>query len=85
MASADQARQPDAATPQRPVHNWREVITVEPAGYVEMTDAQRREAVAAFTAILGNWWQRRGGVENTTASRSTASPATEASPSAEEQ
>ena len=85
MASADEARRPEAATPQRPIHSWREVITVEPAGYVEMTEAQRREAVAAFTAILANWWQQRGGVENATASRSTASPVIEASPSEEDQ
>jgi hypothetical protein len=69
MASAaDEGSQRAEALPAPPVRDWREVITVEPPGYVEMTEAQRRATVAAFTDILTSWWRRHG--DTTTADAS---------------
>jgi hypothetical protein len=65
--SGDVVHDGEQAEPKRPIRSWRDVITVESPVYVEMTDAQRRAAVAAFTDILARWWQQQGGVENASA------------------
>jgi hypothetical protein len=57
-ADTTDARDRPGQPPRRPARPWQDVITVEPAGYVEMTDSQRRAAVAVFTDILANWWRR---------------------------
>ena len=64
------------STPPPRAREWQEAITVEPAGYVEMTDDQRREAVAAFTEILANWWRRHDRTPQPTSPvpRSAAAP-----------
>lgn len=58
--TTDGRMRPDRSARQ-PARPWQDAITVEPAGYVEMTDSQRREAVAVFTDILANWWRRHDG------------------------
>lgn len=57
-------RAEDADSP-RGRRSWQEPITVEPPGFVEMTEEQRRAAVAAFADILATWWQRRADTATT--------------------
>ncbi len=56
------ARPPRAteAVPAWRAHERQAPIVVGEPGFVELSDAQRREAVNALTDILAAWWQRHG-------------------------
>ena len=50
-------------TPAWRAHEHQVPLVVEDPGFVELSEADRREAVAAFTDILAAWWQRHTDTE----------------------
>jgi hypothetical protein len=48
----------DTAAVARNVRSAGTPIVIEPPGYVELSEADRRAAVAALADLLAIWWER---------------------------
>jgi hypothetical protein len=52
-----------AAAGSTPTGRQKPRIVLDEPGYVELSDADRRDAVAIFASILAAWWQRQTDAE----------------------